>query len=125
LASGTGYLLLYSFDEISHKWLLTNTPVNQAMLQPWLKAGIIDRQTFKPTLTGAPQGSPISPVLANLTLDGLEQHLARNIPKITTEGRYSKVHLIRFADDFVRHEARDGYGAQAPTVSRRTVSLSA
>jgi RNA-directed DNA polymerase len=55
------------FDEISHKWLLDNIPINKTMLQQWLKAGIIDRQTFKPTLAGAPQGSPISPVLANLT----------------------------------------------------------
>ena len=89
------------FDEISHRWLEENIPINKAILNQWLKAGIIDRQTFKPTTAGAPQGSPISPVLANLTLDGLEHHLARNIPKKTPDGRTTKVHLIRFADDFI------------------------
>jgi hypothetical protein len=34
------------------------------------------------------------------------------------------VHLVRFADDFVRHEAQIEHGAQAPAAGRRAVSLS-
>ena len=46
-------------------------------------------------------GGVISPVLANLTLDGLEKHLAQQLPKITSEGNYRKLNTVRFADDFV------------------------
>src|SRR5205814_3121475 len=37
-----------------------------------LTAGYLDRQTLHPTEAGTPQGGPLSPVAANLTLDGLE-----------------------------------------------------
>jgi hypothetical protein len=55
-------------------------------------------------------------------LDGLEAAVA-NQPHRGTK-RQAKLHLIRFADDFVRHEARYVHGARAPTIGRRVVSLS-
>jgi RNA-directed DNA polymerase len=89
------------FDQISHQWLLEHIPINKAILAQWLKAGIIDRSTFQTTEAGTPQGSPISPVLANLTLDGLETRLQQALPKTTPAGTKAKVNLARFADDFV------------------------
>jgi RNA-directed DNA polymerase len=43
----------------------------------------------------------ISPALANWTLDGLESLLKKTFPSRKEKGRqiYSKVHLVRFADD--------------------------
>ena len=112
------------FDTISHQWLLDNIPIDKRMLAQWLKAGVIDRNVFQPTEAGAPQGSPISPVIANLTLDGMEGFLKENLPRKTAEGKSLKVNLTRFADDFVRHEARYVHGAGAPTADRRAVSPS-
>ncbi len=89
------------FDTISHQWLLDNIPVNKRMLIQWLKAGVIDRNTFQPTQAGAPQGSPISPVIANLTLNGMERLLKEALPQKTTDGVSLKVNLTRFADDFI------------------------
>lgn len=89
------------FDTISHQWLLNNIPIDRHMLTQWLKAGVIDRHVFQPTRAGAPQGSPISPVIANLTLDGMERCLQENLPRKTAEGINLKVHLTRFADDFI------------------------
>src|SRR5262245_13482522 len=85
------------FDEISHEWLLSHVPMDRAILKKWLEAGFIEQQVHHPTTTGTPQGGVISPVLMNLTLDGLEILLAKHFPR-----RSSKlVNLVRFADDLI------------------------
>ena len=112
-----GYLVVGSFDHICHEWLLANAPMDTGILAKWLKAGYIEKEMLNPTEAGTPQGGIISPVLANLTLDGLETKLRKKFPQ-------AKVNLVRFADDFVRHEARYVHGARAPTANRRAVSPS-
>ena len=87
------------FDNISHAWLLDNIPMEKRMLSKWLKAGFLDRYVFHTTREGTPQGSIISPVLANMTLNGLE----RKLKEAFTEklGYNPKVNLIRYCDDFI------------------------
>ena len=85
------------FDEISHEWLLAHAPMNRAILRQWLAAGFIEQQVHHPSTTGTPQGGVISPVLMNLTLDGLEPLLAEHFPP----RRGYKVNLVRYADDFI------------------------
>jgi RNA-directed DNA polymerase len=63
------------FDALSHDWLLVHIPIDKAMLRQWLKAGVTERSVWHTTEAGAPQGSPLSPVMANLALDGLESRL--------------------------------------------------
>jgi RNA-directed DNA polymerase len=87
------------FDNIRHEWLLENIPMDKRILQQWLKAGYIDKNTLYPTEAGTPQGGIISPALANLTLDGLEAAIAK-FPHRGSK-RQAKLHLIRFADDFI------------------------
>ena len=88
------------FDRISHAWLLTHVPMDKAMLHKWLKAGYMERHVLHPTDSGTPQGGPVSPVLANLALDGLERCLQQAYPK-TGRGRHAKINLVRYADDFI------------------------
>src|SRR5258707_1467458 len=68
------------FDAISHEWLLTHIPMEKAMLRKWLKAGYMEQRILYPTEPGTPQGGIISPVLANITLDGLEHAIHKAIP---------------------------------------------
>lgn len=94
------------FDNISHKWLLENVPTDKITLQKWLKAGYIYKDELFPTTAGTPQGGIISPMLANLTLDGLETVLFNRFVGTTRTGRanlHSKnqVNLVRYADDFI------------------------
>jgi RNA-directed DNA polymerase len=84
------------FDRISHEWLLKNIPMDKRMLRLWLKAGYWEKGRLFPTREGTPQGGIISPGLANLTLDGMEQAIRSRI-KI----RRDQVNFIRYADDFV------------------------
>ena len=84
------------FDRISHNWLLANIPMDARMLRLWLQAGYWEKSRLFPTSEGTPQGGIISPLLANLTLDGMEQAIRSRI-KI----RRDQVNFIRYADDFV------------------------
>ena len=83
------------FDEISHDWLLRQVPMDKRMLKAWLKAGYWEKDQLFPTDAGTPQGGLISPILANLTLDGMEE-----VTKAVGRQK-DKVHFIRYADDFV------------------------
>ncbi len=88
------------FDQISHEWLVAHIPTEKRMLKKWLKAGYVERHGFHPTEEGTPQGGIISPVTANMTLDGLEPLLASHFSKTSRAGKRAKVNLIRYADDF-------------------------
>ncbi|MBN3036502.1 MAG: group II intron reverse transcriptase/maturase, partial [Bacteroidales bacterium] len=63
------------FDNISHQWLIENIPMDIKILQQWLSAGFHENKRLFPTTQETPQGGVISPVLANMTLDGLETML--------------------------------------------------
>lgn len=84
------------FDRISHPWLLKNIPMDKRILRGWLQAGYWEKGQLFPTECGTPQGGIISPVLANLTLDGMEQAIRSRI-----RPRRDQVNFIRYADDFV------------------------
>ncbi|MDQ2732435.1 MAG: group II intron reverse transcriptase/maturase [Armatimonadota bacterium] len=85
------------FDRISHDWLLDHVPTDRRLLKKWLKAGFMEKQVVYATEEGTPQGGIISPVLANLALDGLQAKLRKQLP--TWSGK--KVNLVRYADDFI------------------------
>ena len=84
------------FDRISHPWLLKNIPMDKRMLRQWLKAGYWENGQLFPTNQGTPQGGIVSPTLANLTLDGMEQAIRSQI-----KPRRDQVNFIRYADDFI------------------------
>jgi RNA-directed DNA polymerase len=88
------------FDGISHDWLIANIPMDKGILQQWLKAGFMDKHVLYPTETGVPQGGVASPVLMNLTLTGLEHSIKGAFPTFQGSQR-TKVHVIRFSDDFI------------------------
>jgi RNA-directed DNA polymerase len=88
------------FDNISHDWMLRHVPMDKQVLRKWLKVGFTDKAQWFPTEAGTPQGGIASPTLANMVLDGLEGRLSKVFPR-RSDRKNSKVHLIRYADDFV------------------------
>jgi RNA-directed DNA polymerase len=66
------------------------------VLGKWLQAGYMEKGQYKPTNRGTPQGGIISPVLANMALDGIEKVL-----KSCKALKGNLVHLVRYADDFI------------------------
>jgi RNA-directed DNA polymerase len=91
------------FDNINHDWLLNHVHMDKEMLRKWLKSGVVDAGQLQRTDEGTPQGGIISPTLANITLNGLEQGLDNFLRKTlgTKLTKQAKVNAIRYADDFV------------------------
>jgi RNA-directed DNA polymerase len=87
------------FDKISHDWMIANIPTDKVILKKWLKAGYVYQNELFPTDAGTPQGGIISPVAANMTLDGLEARLAEKFPRARQRGL--KMNMVRYADDFI------------------------
>ena len=93
------------FDKISHQWILDNILLDKKILNQWLKAGAIENKSWFPSEEGTPQGSIISPTIANIVLDGMSKTIddALGIKK-WGKRRYKnphKVHFIRYADDWI------------------------
>lgn len=95
------------FDNISHDWLIENIPMDKSVLKQFLRAGFIFKGNLFPTEDGTPQGGIISPILANMALNGIEKVLEEAfhhnaLGKVDSRFRNAhKVNFIRYADDFV------------------------
>lgn len=105
-----------AFDNISHEYILNtigNIP-GRELIKQWLKAGYVEAQIFHPTDSGTAQGGIISPLLANIALNGIEELLSQF--KKVKEYQYfnkkkgkqcichvksDKYGFIRYADDFL------------------------
>ena len=64
------------------------------LLRGWLRAGVFEGGVVSDSEPGTPQGSPISPLLANIALHVLDEAWDR-------EGGSRLGVLVRYADDFV------------------------
>jgi RNA-directed DNA polymerase len=95
------------FDRISHTALLGKLqtfPVMRRAIKGWLQAGVMDGQELFPTKEGTPQGGPLSPLLANIALHGLETAICSAFPRdkyVNGKRIRWKPQVIRYADDFV------------------------
>ncbi len=94
------------FDNINHQWLMGHIPMDKKILNQLLKAGFIYQKQLFPTETGTPQGGILSPIMANITLDGIEKKLKEKYWKakngtIHYSHNKNKVNYTRYADDFI------------------------
>lgn len=104
------------FDKINHQVLLDKLKTFSVMrrqIKAWLKSSIFDQQGFISSIEGTPQGGVISPLLANIALHGLKEHLTNKFPHRYCNKALSEKYgikadinmqspiLHRYADDFV------------------------
>jgi RNA-directed DNA polymerase len=106
------------FDCINHEALLSKLetfPLMEAQIQAWLKADIMEGyanspKSIKKSVMGTPQGGIISPLLANIALHGLENHLKNFVTKLPkphnganrgSAAKQKALTIVRYADDFV------------------------
>ena len=86
------------YDSISHKWLLDNIPMNKHVLKQFIEAGIVFNNEIFPIETGISLGCNISPLLGNMTLDGI-QKLIYDLQEDQKHIDYLDGYVVRFADD--------------------------
>jgi RNA-directed DNA polymerase len=86
-----------AFDNISHQYILDaiGELPGRNLIAQWLKAGYVESEIFHATTSGTPQGGLISPLLANIALDGIDHLLKQGNAKSTQYG------FIRYCDDFI------------------------
>ena len=95
------------FDNISHNALLNRLPIFTKVIRRWLKAGIVELGRKSESLAGTPQGGIISPLLANVALDGLERLFGAEdtrgnpVAPAKRKGLNRGLSVVRYADDFV------------------------
>jgi RNA-directed DNA polymerase len=82
------------FDRVNHDKLMSRVKERVAdrrvlqLIDRYLKAGALTDEGLEATAEGTPQGGPVSPLLANLLLDGLDKELERRGHR-----------FVRYADD--------------------------
>jgi RNA-directed DNA polymerase len=92
------------FDNLSHDWLLKFVQHRVAdrrilrLIQKWLKAGVMEEGEWKDTQMGTPQGSVVSPLLANVYLHYVFDLWVDVWRKKCARG---DVVVVRYADDNV------------------------
>lgn len=105
------------FNNISHDHILnciSDSPKEILIqIEAWLKAGVVegfpeakDYSLIPNTELVNPQGGVISPILCNIALHGLENHLKQWILTIPHKGiakrdQLNSLTIVRYADDFV------------------------
>ena len=94
------------YGQISHKWLLKNIPMDTHVLNEFLECGhFFLGEMFPSDKFGITLGSSLSPILGNMTLDGLQAAVYNGLQgkrgKDNTYRDYSDGAMVRFADDML------------------------
>lgn len=88
------------YETISHDWIMQHIPLAPSVLFEFLHAGYIFAGKMFPTDMGVGIGCSISPIIANMVLDGLQEHIYKNLyPDGNID--YRNGNLIRYADDII------------------------
>lgn len=93
------------FNNINHDWLMEMLKQRikdgafLRLIKKWLKAGILETDgTIIHPLTGCPQGSIVSPILANIYLHYVLDLWFEKVVKPNSEG---VAYICRYCDDFI------------------------
>jgi len=119
------------FDKLDHEILLTTLSekiddgrlIN--LIRELLEAGYLEDWKYNQTLSGAPQGGILSPILSNIYLDKLDKFVENVlVPKYTKgvkKGRNKEYERVR---ERYRRLSRKGKAEKAQTVKRQLHKLS-
>ena len=90
-----------AFDHVKQAVILeklSTFPALRQAINAWLKAGVVDGDTYFPSETGIAQGGVLSPLLMNVALHGMEAVVTQG--EALGQSREPPL-LVLYADDFV------------------------
>ncbi len=88
------------YENISHSWIMRGIPLAPYVLSEFLSAGYIFEGRLFPMTEGVGIGCSLSPIIANMTLDGLSDYVYSNLyPR--GEIDYFDGYMLRYADDII------------------------
>ncbi|WP_245850739.1 group II intron reverse transcriptase/maturase [Paenibacillus herberti] len=119
------------FNHVDHEWLMKflelriGDPNIHRLVRRMLKAGIQEDGEYEPTEEGTPQGSVVSPMLANVYLHYVLDMWFEVAVKRQCRGQ---AEIVRFADDFVccfqyKEDAERFYAALRTRLGKFNLSL--
>jgi group II intron reverse transcriptase/maturase len=121
--------LMQYFDTVDHSKLMklvARRIVDSQVLhviKQWLSCGYVEEGQHRQTKRGTPQGGVISPLLANIYLNPVDQAFERRRLGTLSKG---SIHLVRFADDMVilaQRNLEDGIALLGHYVDRLGLTL--
>lgn len=89
------------YENISHEWIMRHIPMAESVLREFLKAGYVFAGELYPMDVGIGIGYTISPIIANMVLDGLQEHIFNRLNPNGGAIDYDDGNLIRYADDII------------------------
>lgn len=89
------------YENISHEWIMEHIPMSKNVLYHFLKAGYVFGGQLFPTDEGVGIGCSISPIVANMTLDGLQDYVYSKLYPEGTDIDYADGNMVRYADDLL------------------------
>ena len=89
------------YSNLQHKWIMRHVPLPRNLLETLLNTGqIFEGELFPPSDYGISEGSPLSPDIANYSLDGLQGAIYRALYGDKEYDRQNGA-MVRYADDVV------------------------
>lgn len=113
------------FDTVEH-WKLMRLVARRVsdgqilhVIKQWLSCGYVEDGQHRQSKRGTPQGGVISPILANIYLNPVDQAFERGGLRNISQG---SIHLVRYADDMLIL-AQKGLGKGITLLNRYTKKL--
>jgi group II intron reverse transcriptase/maturase len=113
------------FDEIDHDALIAQLERRACdrrmlkLLRGWLRAGVFEGGLVSAMEAGTPQGSPISPLLANIALNTLDEAWQGGGQRLGVLVRYADDLVVLCATEQQAEEAREQVAAILDTLGLR------
>lgn len=88
------------YSHIQHSWILKHTPMDKKVLAELLRAGIVFAgELFPSEDQGISEAANLSPLIANIVLDGLQKFIFQGLYGDEEPSDYANGNMIRFCDD--------------------------
>lgn len=89
------------YENISHEWIMENIPSSTFMMKQFLQAGYVFGGELFPMDMGIGIGCTLSPIIANMTLDGLQEYVYARLYPEGTPKDFANGRMVRYADDII------------------------